>query len=105
MTGIAQAVSCIDGYDADALRVDKALEAIRACLIPVAETETVPTRESLGRVLAQEIVPSIDVPGHDNSAMDGFAVRSADLKKEEIVLKQVGSAFAGNPFQIGRAHV
>ncbi|HXR59664.1 MAG TPA: molybdopterin molybdenumtransferase MoeA, partial [Burkholderiales bacterium] len=70
---LASVVSCIDGYDPEALRVDKAREAIRACLVPVSECETVPVRSSLGRVLAQEIVPGIDVPGHDNSAMDGYA--------------------------------
>jgi molybdopterin molybdotransferase len=97
MSTIAQAVSCVDGYDPDALRVDKAVEAIRACLAPVAGSERVPVREALGRVLAQEIVPSINVPGHDNSAMDGFAVRFADLKNE-TELKQIGSALAGKPF-------
>ena len=61
MTTIAQAVSCIDGYDPDALRVDQACAAIRACLRPVAGTERVPVRAALGRVLAQEIVPQIDV--------------------------------------------
>jgi len=99
MNGIVQAVSCIDGYDPDALRVDKALEAIRACLAPVTETETVAIRGSLGRVLAQEIVPQINVPGHDNSAMDGYAVRSADLSPSgDVFLKMTGSAFAGKPF-------
>jgi molybdopterin molybdotransferase len=98
MTTIAQAVSCLDGYDPDALRVDKALEAIRACLVPVTETETVPVRDGLGRVLAQDIVPAINVPGHDNSAMDGFAVRSSDFKGQETRLKQVGTALAGKPY-------
>jgi len=100
MTTIAQAVSCIDGYDPDALRVDKAAEAIRACLVPVSETELVPIRLAPGRILAQEIVPAIDVPGHDNSAMDGYAVRSADLSSpREVLLKQIGSAFAGRAFK------
>jgi molybdopterin molybdotransferase len=97
MTTIAQAVSCVDGYDPDALRVDKAVEAIRACLVPVAGSERLPVREALGRVLAQEIVPSINVPGHDNSAMDGFAVRFSDLRNE-TQLKQIGTALAGKPF-------
>ena len=95
---IARTVSCIDGYDPEALRVDKAAAAIRACLSPIAGTERLPLREALGRVLAQEIVPAIDVPGHDNSAMDGFAVRSSDLRNEEFFLKQAGTAFAGRPF-------
>jgi molybdopterin molybdotransferase len=99
MNRIAQAVSCIDGYDPDALRVDKAGAAIRACLAPVTETESVPVRGSLGRVLAQEIVPQINVPGHDNSAMDGWAVRISDLRSSETQLREVGRALAGKPFQ------
>jgi molybdopterin molybdotransferase len=103
MSTIAQVVSCLDGYDPDALRVDKAGEAIRACLTPVAETERVPVREALGRVLAQEIVPRINVPGHDNSAMDGYAVRFSDLnsgnEKKETILRHIGTAFAGKVFQ------
>ena len=100
---IAQVVSCLDGYDPGALRVDKAGAAIRACLTPVTETETVAIRDSLGRVLAQEIVPRINVPGHDNSAMDGYAVRFSDLQstdeKKETSLRQIGTAFAGKVFQ------
>ncbi|MCC6209994.1 MAG: molybdopterin molybdotransferase MoeA [Burkholderiales bacterium] len=95
--GIAQAVSCIDGYDPDALRVDRAAAAIRACLDPVKDSEIVALRESLGRVLAQDIVSAIDVPGHDNSAMDGYAVRFADLEGEST-LRQIGAALAGTPF-------
>jgi molybdopterin molybdotransferase len=103
MSTIAQVVSCLDGYDPDALRVDKAGEAIRACLTPVIQTEKVPVREALGRVLAQEIVPQINVPGHDNSAMDGYAVRFSDLnstnENKETNLRQIGTAFAGKVFQ------
>ena len=100
MSTIAQAVSCVDGYDPDALRVDKAGEAIRACLAPVAGTERLPVREALGRVLAQEIVPAINVPGHDNSAMDGWAVRFSDLSSsQEVTLHEIGSAFAGRVFE------
>jgi molybdopterin molybdotransferase len=99
MSSIAQVVSCLDGYDPDALRVDKAGEAIRACLTPVAETEKVPVRQALGRVLAQEIVPQINVPGHDNSAMDGWAIRSRDVSSgKEVSLREIGKALAGKPY-------
>ena len=92
---IQQTVSCLDGYDPDALRVDKAREAILACLTPIAQTETIAIRNALGRVLAEDIVPRIDVPAHDNSAMDGYAVRFADLERP---LKEIGTALAGKPF-------
>ena len=95
MTTLAQTVSCIDGYDPDALRVDKARAAILACIAPVSQIESVPLRDALGRVLAEEIVPAINVPAHDNSAMDGYAVRFSDLEKP---LKEIGTALAGKPF-------
>jgi molybdopterin molybdotransferase len=94
---LLQTVSCLDGYDPDALRVDKAREAIRSCLNPIEQTETVPIRAALGRVLAQDIVPRINVPAHDNSAMDGYAVRFSDLEKH-VSLKEAGTALAGKPF-------
>jgi len=86
---ISQTVSCLDGYDPDALHVDKAREAMRACITPLADSETVPVRSALGRVLAEEIVPPINVPAHDNSAMDGYAVRFAELSC-------AGKPFAGS---------
>jgi molybdopterin molybdotransferase len=46
---------------------------------PVVEREDIPLRAALGRVLASDIVASADVPPFDNSAVDGFAVRSQDL--------------------------
>jgi molybdopterin molybdotransferase len=99
MNSIQGIVSCLDDYDPNALRVDKAREAIRACLTPVAGVERVAIRSALGRVLAQEIVPAIDVPSHDNSAMDGYALRAADLKADgETTLREIGSAFAGRTF-------
>jgi molybdopterin molybdotransferase len=95
---IVETVSCLDGYDPNALRVDTANEAIRSCLTPVTQSESIPIRDALGRVLAQDIVPAINVPAHDNSAMDGYAVRFSDLK-EETLLEEIGSAFAGRVFE------
>jgi molybdopterin molybdotransferase len=92
---IVQTVSCLDGYDPDALRVDKAREAILACLTPISESEKIPTKEILGRILAEDIVPRINVPAHDNSAMDGYAIRFSDVGRP---LKEIGAALAGKPF-------
>jgi len=63
------------GYDPDALPVAKANEVIRSFLKPFSGIEKLPVRAALGRVLAKDIVSPIDVPSHDNSAMDGYAVR------------------------------
>jgi molybdopterin molybdotransferase len=99
MTSILQTVSCLDDYDPDALRVDKANEAVRACLSPITASESVAIRQALGRVLAQDIVPSINVPAHDNSAMDGYALRFSDLQPGETALAEVGAALAGRVFE------
>jgi molybdopterin molybdotransferase len=93
---LAKIVSCLDDYDPNALRVDRAREAIRACMPPPGKTEAVAIRKALGRVLAQDIVPKINVPAHDNSAMDGYAVRFSDL---DSPLLEIGTAFAGKPFE------
>ncbi|MGD9951776.1 MAG: gephyrin-like molybdotransferase Glp [Burkholderiales bacterium] len=98
MKRIIEIAHAIEGYDPDALHVDKARAAIRACLEPVRETERVPVREALGRVLAEDVVPAIDVPGHDNTAMDGYALRAADLKEGETELEEAGAALAGRKF-------
>ena len=48
-----------------------ARRCIRTFLAPVTATERVPIRAALGRVLAEDVISPLDVPGHDNSAMDG----------------------------------
>jgi molybdopterin molybdotransferase len=96
---LIETISCLDGYDPNALRVDKAREAIFSCLTVVKDIETVPVRQSLGRILAQEIVPAINVPAHDNTAMDGYALRFSDLSAAETRLEELGTALAGKPFK------
>lgn len=60
--------------------VKQAIENILSKAIPVSETETVDILDALNRVLAEELLSSINVPGYDNSAMDGYAVHSADCQ-------------------------
>lgn len=93
-------LSCADDYDPNSMPVERAREYIRAYLTPVSTVERLPIRSALGRVLAEDVVSPVDVPGHDNSAMDGYAVRFADLNQDgEATLKIIGSAFAGQPFE------
>ena len=99
MTSLRQAISCVSGYDPDALPVEKANEVMRSFVRPVSGVERLPVRAALGRVLARDIVSPIDVPSHDNSAMDGYAVRGDDLASgAAVTLTEIGSAFAGRPF-------
>jgi molybdopterin molybdotransferase len=92
-------LSCADDYDPNSMPVAKARELITSFLTPVAAVERVHLRNALGRVLAEDIVSPFAVPGHDNSAMDGYAVRFSDLRPDgETVLKRVGESFAGKPW-------
>ena len=97
---LAAIASCVSGYDPNALPVDRAREFIDQLVPRVAGVEVLPLRSALGRVLARDIVSDIDVPGHDNSAMDGYALRGGDLQAEgDTRLTMVGSGLAGDNFQ------
>lgn len=92
-------LSCADDYDPNSMPVDQARAAIARFLAPIRGTERCAIRSALGRILAEGVVSPLDVPAHDNSAMDGYAVRHADLGGTETTLKVVGTAFAGRPFE------
>ena len=82
-----------------ALTVAQARQLLLAELSPVSACETLPIRDALKRVLYRDVVAPFDVPAHANSAMDGYALRSADLTGDrEAELSVVGTAFAGNAF-------
>ncbi len=91
--------SCVAGYDPDALPVAQAQEFI-ARLVPVVQAvEQRPIRDALGRVLARDIISAFDVPAHDNSAMDGYALRGSELRADAPTrLRIVGSGLAGQNF-------
>ena len=92
--------SCADDYDPDSMPVAKARAFIHQFLEPVSGVARVPLRSALGRVLAEDIVSPVDVPAHRNSAMDGWAMRGADLKADaESTLAEIGASFAGQPFK------
>jgi len=94
----------------DELPVAAARAAIAAALVPLtpttAETETLPLTAALGRALAADVVSPIDVPAHDNSAMDGYALHGADLATEGPTTLQAlpGTLFAGAPYSGTVAH-
>ncbi len=95
---LADAIGCLSDYDPRALAVHDAQRIIERFVTPVEAIERVAIREALDRVLASDLISTIDVPAHDNSAMDGYAVRSVDLVNEgETALTIVGTATAGRP--------
>ncbi len=91
--------SCADDYDPNSMPVAKARAFIHQFLSPVTGVLRVPVRTALGRVLAEDVLSPVDVPSHRNSAMDGWALRAADLRAEGATpLREIGSSFAGKPF-------
>jgi molybdopterin molybdotransferase len=88
------------------LSVDEALERVLAGAIPVAEVERINALAATGRVLAEDQRSVMNVPGLDNSAMDGYAVRTADLSAAEPRLKvaqRIMAGMVGQPLQPGTA--
>ena len=99
MTQTIRELSCADDYDPNSMPVDKAREFISKVLTPITTTERLHIRAALGRVIAEDIASPLDVPGHDNSAMDGWAYRHADLSDgQATVMKRVGTSYAGKPY-------
>jgi molybdopterin molybdotransferase len=80
------------------LPIQSAISNMLEQIISVLESEHIELGESLGRVLAENVVSQINVPPNDNSAMDGYAVRCEDLI-DNNQLKLVGTALAGSPFK------
>ena len=86
------------GGSETALSVAQARDILLAAVSAVDGWETVPIRAALGRVLMHDVIAPFDVPAHDNSAMDGYAVRAEDLVGPETRLTVVGTAYAGSAF-------
>jgi len=86
--------------------VEEALALLLSHARPVAEVETVPLETALGRVLAAPVASTIDVPAWDNSAMDGYALRAADLTGATPrlpVSQRIAAGAAGRPLAPGTA--
>ncbi|MCG6871911.1 MAG: bifunctional molybdopterin-guanine dinucleotide biosynthesis adaptor protein MobB/molybdopterin molybdotransferase MoeA [Gammaproteobacteria bacterium] len=95
----AAAPSCADEFEPQTLSVAEAQQRILESVEPVHGIEKVALRQALNRVLAEEAVSPIDVPSHTNSAMDGFALKGAELPGQASrAFRLVGAALAGHPF-------
>jgi len=87
-------------HGGELMRLDAALALLDARLEAVAGVETVPLAHALGRILAEDMVSPMDVPPHDNSAVDGYAVYFDDLSTEaDSVLPVAGRIAAGHPLR------
>ena len=88
------------------LAVSEALAFMLDAVRPVADTEVVPTLAANGRVLAASQVSGMNVPGADNTQMDGYAVRAADCVSGSAALKvsqRIPAGYVGQTLQPGTA--
>ena len=91
--------SCADDTETGVLSVNEARQQILAQITPISAMEKLALRTALGRVLAEEVISPLNVPSHTNSAVDGYAVRMADLSKGISHYECIGTAYAGQPYK------
>lgn len=86
--------------DGSALSVDQARNWILSNLSPITDSEELDLKSALGRVLAVDVLSPIDVPAHNNSAMDGYAFNGTQLQPDQVLCLDIaGEALAGHPYQ------
>jgi len=91
--------SCNDEFDPNSLSFEQALQRIKEQVQPIKGKKNVTIREAAGHILANDVTSPLNVPPFINSAMDGYAIHSADIPQSgEQILKVIGKSFAGAPF-------
>ncbi|MDT8387473.1 MAG: molybdopterin molybdotransferase MoeA, partial [Thiogranum sp.] len=91
-------LDCCSEPEQKLLSVDEGRKRILQAVEAITSSEQLPLLSALGRITASTIIANTDVPPFDNSAMDGYAVRSDDCSGPAIRLQVIGSSFAGRPF-------
>ncbi len=102
MKSIDDIAAALQGYDPQALSVNQVNAFLHERVQPVSanDAQDVYLFDALGRVLAQDVISPINVPAHNNSAMDGFAFDAAQLQADQpLTLRVVGTALAGKAWQ------
>ena len=66
--------------------------------VGITNTENIPLKQCLGRVLSKNVASKISNPPFDSSAMDGYALKASDTKNAPVTLKQIGVSQAGAGF-------
>ena len=97
---IDEIAASLQGYDPQALSAQDVLKFLSELVARVTDTEEVDIFHALGRVVAKDVISPVNVPPHDNSAMDGFAFNGQPLSSHaSLTLKVVGTALAGQAWQ------
>ncbi len=81
----------------DNLPVSDVQKQIQDAITPITDSEKIDLSGALNRILAADVVATIDVPAFDNAAMDGYAFSGTDAQQHQL-LKIVGRSYAGHPF-------
>jgi molybdopterin molybdotransferase len=92
--------SCADPTDPNTISVAQALGQIQSKTVAVEQSVLLPIRECLGRICSESTRSKINVPGHANSAMDGYAIAFSDLQIDLreghiTTFKEIGCSYAG----------
>lgn len=96
--GMLPHLSAMKDYDPNSMAVPQARQFISQFLRPLADEETVAVEEAFQRTLSRDIASPMNVPPHDYSAMDGYALRHADLAGGRTQFELVGHSLAGHPY-------
>jgi molybdopterin molybdotransferase len=97
---LADIAATLEGYDPNALPAQEVLNFLNLLVSPIKESEEVSLFDALNRVIFHDVISPLNVPPHDNSAMDGFAFNGAQLQAgQPLHLKRVGTALAGKAWQ------
>lgn len=95
------------GHDTPMLGVEQAIAELLAHARPLDELETLALADAAGRVLAQDVTAVADVPGFDNSAMDGYALRGSDIDTAQgaglAIVQRIPAGQVGTPLPAGCA--
>lgn len=96
---IESKASCNTAVEPGVITVSEAVSQILEKTQTVTGFSQIQIRQSLNRILFEDVKSPLDVPGFDNSAMDGYALSSVDLPEQDFkTFKVIGTAFAGQPF-------
>jgi molybdopterin molybdotransferase len=96
-------IDCDSGQQHSLLSVDQALNLLLSSVKPIRDTEILPLLACQARILAHDQHSKIDVPGFDNSAMDGYALRADDADKALPISQRICAGQVGTELQTGTA--
>ena len=100
LSALVSDATMVNDYDPNAMSVEKAKAWITHFLQSIDKKESIHIKDALHRVLANSIIATMNVPNHDNSAMDGYAINTEQLDEQgPFSLRVTGKLFAGNELE------